>query len=202
MMITTLEILFQDNQENVIKYIHTNIDHSISYGLDFTTYTKIIPGWYLYGITSLFYYDNKFFAMESGNELVSNGKWSLYAQINNYFSFLRDESLTLDMAYNYISPIAEGARIISEGSGFNLNVKKSFLNNKVSVNVGVEDIFNTQNFSSNTKYLNQDAQIHSKMENRLFVFGFNYKFGNTGIKSNQRPIEIDEVDRLQKESGI
>lgn len=198
----TLEILFQDNQENVIKYIHTNIDHSISYGLDFTTYTKIIPGWYLYGITSLFYYDNKFFAMESGNELVSNGKWSLYAQINNYFSFLRDESLTLDMAYNYISPIAEGARIISERSGFNLNVKKSFLNNKVSVNVGVEDIFNTQNFSSNTKYLNQDAQIHSKMENRLFVFGFNYKFGNTGIKSNQRPIEIDEVDRLQKESGI
>lgn len=198
----TLEIMFQDNNEKLIKYLYTNIDHSISYGLDFTTYTKIIPGWYLYGITSFFYYDNKFFAIESNNELVSNGKWSLYAQINNYFTFLKDNSLTADITYNFISPIAEGARIIGERSGLNLNVRKSFSNNKFSVNMGVEDVFNTQNFSTNTKYLNQDATFYSKMENRLFVFGFNYKFGNTGIKANQRQIDVEELERLEKESAI
>lgn len=198
----TLEIVYQDNIENAIKYIHTNIDSSMSYGLDFTTYTQIVPRWYLYGLTSVFYYDNKFFVAESNNELVSNDRWSLYAQINNYFSFLKDESLTLDVSYNYISPLAEGARIIGERSGFNLNIKKTFWNNNASVNIGVEDVFNTQNFSTNTKYLNQDVQFHSKMENRLFVFGFNYKFGNTRLKTNQRQIDLEELERLEKESHI
>src|SRR5690606_28292277 len=129
-------------------------------------------------------------------------KWSFYAQINNYFSFLKDESLTLDASYVYISPIAEGAKIISERAGLNLNLKKTFWNNKASLNIGVEDVFNTQNFYTNTKYLNQDILVDSKMENRLFVFGFNYKFGNTLLKTNQRQIDLEELERLEKESNI
>lgn len=198
----TLEIVYQDNQENVLKYINTNIDHSISYGLDFTTYTKIAPRWYLYALTSVFYYDNKFFAFESNNELVSNSRWSLYAQINNYFSFFKDESLTLDVSYNYISPIAVGARIISERSGLNINLKKTLWYNKASINIGVEDIFNNQNYFTTTKYLNQDVIVNYGMENRLFVFGFNYKFGNTKLKTNQRQIDLEELERLNKESSI
>ena len=198
----TMEVVYQDNQENILKYVNTNIDYSISYGLDFTTYTKIAPHWYLYVLTSAFYYDNKFFALESNNELVSNDRWSLYAQINNYFSFLKDESLTLDISYNYISPIAEGPRIISERSGFNINFKKTLWNGRATINIGVEDIFNTQNYFIATKYLNQDVQFHSKMENRLFVFGFNYKFGNTTLKTNQRKINLEELERLNKETSI
>src|SRR5690606_5669830 len=197
----TLEIVFQDNTENIIKYINTNIDHSISYGLDFTTYTSLTPKWNLYALASTFYYDNKFFALESNNELVANNKWSFYAQINNYFSFLKDESLTLDVSYVYISPIAEGAKIISERAGLNLNLKKAFWNNMASVNIGIEDIFNTQNYYTATKYLNQDVFFNSKKENRLFVFGFNYKFGNTGLKTNHRQIDLDELERLNKEES-
>src|SRR5690606_37247414 len=122
----TLEIVFQDNTENIIKYINTNIDHSISYGLDFTTYTSLTPKWNLYALASTFYYDNKFFALESNNELVANNKWSFYAQINNYFSFLKDESLTLDVSYTYVSPIAEAAKTASERAGLNFNLKKVF----------------------------------------------------------------------------
>ncbi|PKQ44047.1 outer membrane beta-barrel family protein [Confluentibacter flavum] len=198
----TLEIVYQDNQENVIKYVNTNIDHSISFGLDFITYTKIVPRWYLYALTSVFYDDNMFFALESNNELVSNERWSSYVQINNYFSFLKDESLTLDVSYNYISPLAEGARIISERSGLNLNLKKTLWDNKASLNIGVEDVFNMQNYFTSTKYLNQDVRFNSKMENRLFVFGFNYKFGNTRLKSNQRQIDLEELERLNKESDF
>lgn len=198
----TLEIVYQDNQDNIIKYVNTNIDNSISYGLDFTTYTKIGQRWNLYALTSVFYYNNKFSALESNNALISNNKWSLYTQINNYFSFLKDESLTLDIAYNYISPIAEGASIVSERSGLNLNIKKIFCNNSASIHLGIEDVFNMQNFSISTKYLNQDVRINSKMENRLFVFGFDYKFGNTVLKTNQRKINLEELERLNKESNF
>src|SRR5690606_27259705 len=41
----TLEMTFQDNDEHIIKAINTNIDKSVSYGLDFTTYTQIVKRW-------------------------------------------------------------------------------------------------------------------------------------------------------------
>ena len=156
-----------------------------------------MPRWNLYALTSVFYYDNKFFALESGNELISNSKWSLYAQINNYFNFLTDDSLTFDVSFTYISPIAEGAKTTSKRIGLNLNLAKTFWKKNASVNIGVEDIFNTQNFNTSTKYLNQDVFYDSKMENRLFILGFNYKFGNSNLKSNFKKIDFEERERLK-----
>ncbi|MDD7885807.1 outer membrane beta-barrel protein [Flavivirga sp. 57AJ16] len=192
----TLEIVFQDNDAAVLKYINTNIDRSISYGLDFTTYTKLTDHWSLYVLSSLFYYDNQFFALESNNEITTNDKWSLYGQIINYFSFLKDKSLTADLSFLYISPLAEGPSIISNRSGLDINLRKTFWNNRASLSIGVKDIFNTQNFTQTTKYLNQDVFLNSRMENRLLTFGFNYKFGNFRLNTNKKEIDLQERDRL------
>ncbi|WOD43343.1 outer membrane beta-barrel family protein [Hwangdonia lutea] len=192
----TYQLGFQDNNNNIIKYINTNIDSNISYGLDFTTYTKVLPRWNLYVLSSLFYYENKFFALESANELLTVDKWSVYAQIINYFSFLEDNSLTADISYLHISPIVDGASHVSSRSGFDVNLRKTLWNNRASVSIGVTDIFNTQNFTQTTKYLNQDVFFKSRMENRLITFGFNYKFGNFRLRTNKKEIELDERDRL------
>ena len=85
----TLEITLQDNTENIIKYINTNIDKNISYGLDFTTYTKITKDWNLYVLSSLFFDENQYYASDINNVLVTNNQWSFYSQIINYFSFLK-----------------------------------------------------------------------------------------------------------------
>ena len=69
------------------------------------------------------------------------------------------------------------------------------------MSLGVSDIFNTQNFTQTNNYLNQDLFIKSRMENRLVTFGFNYKFGNTHLKTNQKDIELDERDRLNSKSN-
>ena len=192
----TLEIVFQDNADNTLKYINTNIDRSISYGLDFTTYTPIINNWNLYVYSSLFYYDNQFFALESNNVLTNINKWSVYAQIVNYFTFLKDKSLTADVSYLYISSLADGPSIISNRNGLDINLRKTLWNNKASVNIGVTDIFNSQNFTQTTKYLNQDVFFKSMIENRLFTVGFNYKFGNYRLKTNEKEIKLSERDRL------
>jgi len=193
----TIEIKFQDNEENILKSINTNIDRSFTYGLDFTTYTPIINDWNLYILSSIFYYDNQFVAIASNNELQNTKQWSLYAQIINYFSFLEDKSLTADVSYLYISPLVVGASNISERSSFDINLRKSLWNDKASVSLGVTDIFNTLNFSQTTKYLNQDVYFKSKIENRLFTFGFNYKFGNFRLNSNKKEIESNERDRIK-----
>ncbi|GAA3607393.1 outer membrane beta-barrel family protein [Flavivirga amylovorans] len=192
----TLEIVFQDNDDNVLKYINTNINKSVSYGLDFTTYTRLANRWNLYILSSFFYYDNRFFALESNNEITTNDKWSLYGQFVNYFSFLKDKSLTADVSFLYISPVADGPSITSNRSGLNINLRKIFLDNRAALSIGVTDIFNTQNFTKMTKYLNQDIFLNSRIENRLFTLGFHYNFGNFRLNTNKKEIELQERDRL------
>ncbi|WP_308991920.1 outer membrane beta-barrel family protein [Mariniflexile litorale] len=197
----TLEITFQDNDENILKYINTNIDKSISYGIDFTTYTKLTNQWNIYVLSSLFHYENQFYALESNNELTEINKWSLYGNVINYFTFLKDNSLAFDVSYLYISSLLNGPTNVSTRHGLDLNLKKTLWKNKASISIGYTDIFNNQNFNTSTKYLNQDVLSKSRMENRLFTLGFNYKFGNSNPKNDQKEIELDERDRLNSKNN-
>ncbi|XCF05084.1 outer membrane beta-barrel protein [Tamlana crocina] len=191
-----IEIVFQDNDENLLMLINTNIDRSISYGLDFTTYKQLTKCWSIYALSSVFHYDNQFYALESNNALQNIDSWSFYGHLINYFSLLKDKSLTTDLSLMYISPIANGASKISNRFGFDINLRKTFWENRASMSVGVTDIFNTQNFNETTKYLNQDIFLQSRLENRLFTFGFNYKFGNYKLKNGHKEIDSNERDRL------
>lgn len=194
----TIEIMFQDNSSKLLKNINTNIDNNISYGLDFTTYTPVMSNWDIYALSSLFYYENNFVALESGDQLYTTDKWSVYLQMVNYFSFLKDKTLTADLALTYISPLFDGPREISNRTGLDLNLRKSLWNNRGSLSVGVTDIFNGQNFTQTTKYLNQDIRLNSRLENRMFTLGFNYKFGNFRLQTNKRDIESIERDRIEE----
>ncbi|MBC3758965.1 TonB-dependent receptor [Hyunsoonleella sp. SJ7] len=193
----TLEITFQDNDERLIKQTYTNIDNNISYGLDFTTYKQIAKGWSLYVLSSLFYFENNFFALESNNELLKNEQWSLYARMVNYLNFLKDNSLNAEISLDYISKVVYGPTNVSERLGFDINLNKTFWNNRASLSIGVQDIFNTRNFTNTTRYLDQDVFVDSRMENRLFTVGFNYKFGNFRLKESKKDIEVKERDRLE-----
>ncbi|TBN06549.1 TonB-dependent receptor [Hyunsoonleella flava] len=195
----TLELPIQDNDNRLLKYVFTNIDHNESYGLDFTTYTGITKDWNLYVLSSLFFYENNFFAVGTNNELQSNERWSIYANVVNYFSFLKDNSLTADIGVDYISSIFIGPSDISERLGVDINLNKTFWNNRASLNIGIRDLFNTRNFTNTTRYLNQDWFVNSNLENRLFVLGFNYKFGNYRLNTKSKSIDLNERDRLEKE---
>jgi hypothetical protein len=190
------QIVFQDNDDKIIKYISTNIDQNIEYGFDFITYTKIAKDWNLYILSSFFYNENQFFAIESNNELSKNEQWTLYSQVINYFSFLKDKSLTADVSFYIMTPTAINASDISQRSDLSINLRKSLWNNRASINIGVSDIFNNQNFTQTTKYLNQDVLLKSRIENRLLIFGFNYKFGNYRLNTNKKEIDLNERERL------
>lgn len=197
----TLQITFQDNTENILKIINTNIDRNISYGLDFTTYTKIVDNWNLSVFSSLFYTEGQFIAEESNNAVLVKDKWSFIGQIINYFSFLKDKSLTADMSYLYIAPIVDGPSVYSSRHGLDMTLKKTLWKEKGSLSIGVTDIFNTQNFTQTNKYLNQDLFLKSRLENRLVTVGFNYKFGNTRLQTNEKAIDLEERDRLNNKSN-
>ncbi|WP_158293160.1 TonB-dependent receptor [Tamlana fucoidanivorans] len=189
-----IEFIYQDNENRLIRQNYTNIDYGVSYGLDFTTYKTITKHWNLYILSSYFYNENNYFTKE--NELLQNDKWTFYGQIINYFSFLKDKSLTTDLSFIYISSYIDGPREISARAGLDFSVRKSFWENRASLSLGVSDVFNTQNFTTDTRYLDQDIASKSTMENRLFTVGFNYKFGNFRLKTNEKSIDTQERERL------
>ncbi|MCF7568667.1 TonB-dependent receptor [Sabulilitoribacter arenilitoris] len=195
---STLLVIVQDNEENLIKNINTNLNRSISYGLDFTTYTKISNNWNLYALASAFKFEDQFNALESNNELIDNGRWSVYSQIINYFTFLKDKSLSADLAYLYVSDIASGPYVNSSRSSLDLNLRKLLWENRASLSIGIVDFFNNQNFSRSARYLNQDIFFKYGKETRLFTLGFNYKFGNYKLKAKKKEINSQERDRLQE----
>ena len=164
-----IQFIFQENDDRIIRYTYTNIDYGLSYGLDFTTYTPLTDHWNLYILSSLYYDESNFIAPEeNNNELLKNDKWIFYAQIINYFTFLSDNSLTANLSLAYTSPYVDGARTISSRAGVDLSLRKSLWNSRASVSLGVTDIFNTQNFSTTTNYLDQDIFYDSYHRKQAF----------------------------------
>lgn len=192
-----VQIVFQDNFSNKVKYLYTNIDRGVECGFDFLTDLKFSDNWELHFLSSIFYYENKFVALESDNQIFGNNMWSTYSRINNYFSLLEDKSLSMDLSLLYISPIVDGASVFSNRFGLDFSLKKTILKGRGAITLGVEDIFNTQNFTQTTKYLNQDIFFDSNIENRLLSFGFQYKFGNYQLKEIKKTIGPDERQRLE-----
>ncbi len=195
----TIQIAFQDNDNNILKYINTNIDKSISYGLDFSTYTNLLKKWDLYVLSSIYFYEEQFFALESNNELLTNSKWSSYSQVINYFSFLKDSSFTTNLSFTYISAYILGPTNISTTCTLDIELKKILWNNRASFSVGITDILNRKNFNTRTKYANQDIMFNSQLENRMFTFGFNYKFGNYRLNRRKKEINLSERDRIKSD---
>ena len=195
-----LLVVFQDNINNLIKYANTNIDNSISYGLDFSVYKHILSNWNLSAVSSIFYYENKFKGFDTGDVLFKSNKWTSYLQLINYFSFLKDKSLNLDVSYTYISPWAEGPSILSTRSSLDIALRKTIWNDRASISLGIIDAFNKYNFTETSSYFNQDINIISRKETQLLTFGFNCKFGNYRLSNKKKDIDINERDRIENKN--
>ncbi|MFI1773807.1 outer membrane beta-barrel protein [Thalassobellus citreus] len=191
-----IQYVYQDNADKKLIYKFTNTDMSISYGLDFSTYKQIVPNWDLYILSSVFYYKNNFFPIGNSDLLYTADKWSVYLEAVNYFSFLKDNSLTANIAYTLMTPTNDGPSNTSTIAGLDINLRKKLFKDRASINIGITDVFNTQNFETSSRYLNQNILSKIRFENRMFVFGFNYKFGNFNLKNNQKNIDLEERERL------
>ncbi|MBJ6368657.1 outer membrane beta-barrel protein [Snuella sedimenti] len=192
----TQEISFQDNSNNIIKNTYTNLKNNVTYGLDFTTYSQMLPNWNIYVLSSLYYYKQYFFALESNNELIANDKWSVYSQLINYFTFLKDKSFNAEVSLLYWSPFVDGPSDISSQFAIDVNLKKAFWNNRAYLSIGVLDLFNTKNYTETIKYLNQDKIFKPRLESRLLTIGFSCKFGNYKLRNNKKEFLLNERERL------
>ncbi len=193
----SLSILtFQDNQNRVLRNIDSNLISDFQYSFDIVFVDSIKPWWFLQLVTSTFYLENEFYSVESIEETYSNDTYGFYASMYSNFNLTKDGTLTADLNMLYISNLITGGYDYKNQFNTSVSVRKSFWDNRASITVGVDDIFNTNTFPVTTNYYNQNNSYFARAETRLFRLGFRYNFGNARLTDNNRNSSSAESNRL------
>lgn len=186
---------FQDNENNLLRFISTNLASNSGYGVDFTINKDISKAWGFYLFLSAYNNEERFTDLDTG-QILSNSLWSGFIRLNNSFTFLQDRSLVADLNFAYYAPRATGNARRDAYNRLNLRFRKTFWNKNASISLGVQDIFNQGNQFTSRQYLNQNNSTLYRPENRLLTLGFRYKFGNVRIKGNKKSKRIEERRRI------
>ncbi len=188
--------LFQDNEANILRLQYINLATNYYYGADASISKDLTSYWNTFFLITHFYDEDSFTDLGT-NTLVENSIWTTHIRATNSFNLLSDKSLFADLTYSRFSPRIMGNARIEAYSKLGLTFRKSLWNKACSISLAVEDIFNNGNRITTRDYLDQNNSTFTRIENRVFVFGFRYKFGNTQIKDNQKNKNTDEGRRLQ-----
>lgn len=190
-------LTFQDNANSTLRNNEANLIKGFQYSFDATYANYVNNWWYLTVTTSNYYLNNEFFALESEQETFSFDTYGFFAQMFSRLTLSKQQMVTSDVSLIYISDFFTGSSRYQNQFSLSLSFRKSFWNNRASITVGVDDIFDTNNVEVTSRYLNQDNSYFARVESRLFRAGFTYNFGNARLRDNDRTIETDEKDRLE-----
>lgn len=188
-------LVFQDNDNELLRFINSNMIRDIAYGFNVTVSKNITNYWHFYFMASTSYMENNFTDLDSG-EAVENALWNTYIRSNSGFSLLSDRSLKADISVLYSSPVAIGNSRQEDYFNMGISLRKTVFNKKGSISLGIEDIFNEASLFNTRNYLSQNNTSYYKPESRLLVIGFRYSFGNTKIRSNEKSKRVEERSRI------
>lgn len=191
----SFELPRQNNEESILTYVPVNLDETVEFGFDFSTYFNVLDNWSIYFVTSFYNVEDK--GLFDGNSININ-QWSNFSQLSHDFTFLKDQSLSANVSLTYVSKNLQYLSLVDEMLLTDVSISKTILKKQGVISLSASGLFNTQNYNINTRYLNQFSSSRTELDNRFVRLGFRYKFGNTRLETNQRYNTQQETDRLNK----
>ncbi len=189
-------LTFQDNESSTTQNIDANIITDINYSLDVSYSTTINSWWYMWVYTSGYYLENEFYALASPQETYTNDTFGFYAQIYSGLTLSKDKTFTSDLSTTYMSNMISSSIDYKNQFIFSVSFRKLIWDNRASITVGFDDIFDTNNIPVTSRYYNQDNSYFAKPESRLVRVGFKYNFGNYKLRNHKQTHKTDEENRL------
>ena len=188
-------LTFQDNINNLVRFVSSNVDRELGYGIDLILNKKVTSFWQTYLLGTFYYLDNRFKDLQSG-QFGSTSSWTFALTNNNSFTLLPNKDLFFDLDIQYRSPYAYGNTKAQSYGSINLSAKKRFLRDRASLTIGVIDILSQRSFIEERQFLEQDNTSFIDPETPILNITFRYRFGNTLIKNNKKGKRQGEVQRL------
>lgn len=160
-----------------------NFDDSNAYGLELNATYNLTPWWNANASFELYSQEQRG-VVGTGYHEVENTTFN--ARMNN--SFKVTDALRLQL-FGYYRAKSEELQFVTEPFYFfNLGGRYSFLDDRASISLNFNDIFNTQEFmSTSERPFNQE--LFFKGETQNVYLGFSYRFGgskNRGLQRKQR----------------
>lgn len=187
------EIPRQNNTTNIIEYKSVNFDKTVEYGFDAFIDFYPTEKWNTSFVTSFYNIEEE---TNFGNGFVKQNQWSNYSSLTNSISFLKDDSLNLFLDLVWVGQNLQAFQAVEDRLFSQFVISKSLWNNKATISLTVNDLFNMHDFEVATQYQNQFNKQFIDIDDRFVKLGFRYNFGNTRLDSNQRSVDSEERDRL------
>jgi outer membrane receptor protein involved in Fe transport len=171
-----------NSETSVATLFWDNLDQSQDLGTEIIFRTPITKWWSFMINGNLF--NSKIKGKIPGDDndnSVNSFMWNTRAMTS--FKFWKTAELQLSYRFNSKNKYLQG--YIRPMQSLDIGLKKDFLkNNKATISLNVQDIFNTRKFSVINSGVNYTSDATFKWETRIFTINFAYKFGKQ--ESNQR----------------
>jgi iron complex outermembrane recepter protein len=167
-----------------------NLNQNNSYGLELILSQRLAKWLRTNGNISVFQSDLQG-QTQAGNFKRSN--LSVTARLN--FQVKANKNLAIQFSHNYRSPLLTPQGIVSTIYTSDLGAKYDVYKGKISINLRVNDIFNTQQQSTLTEGLGFTATNFKKNETRFAMLGIQYRF----YKKLKTPTEQRERKKVNED---
>ncbi len=184
--------LQNDSTRETIAYVQ-NLDRCFEFAYSLFFQNEITKWWMISFNGSASY--SEYFGNINGLNYYSRGYFSI---ANLTSTFLVKKKTKIELNGKYIGPRYIGVWYNYPRWAVSLALKRSFLNEKLNVVVGVDDIFFTMQGNNQIKLPGQDWKITATNDSRRFKVAITYIFGKTKVEERDVSSNSEEKGRLGK----
>lgn len=165
-----------DSLEAISYTTHENVGYGQSGGLEIISRNELFKWWNITANINLYY-----FQLSSSNTFgdLNNNSISGFARVISNWKFLKGTDAQLSL--NYWAPQAAPQGVARSMWGIDAGIKRDFWQNRISVNLGVTDIFNTRRFAINSAGEGFTANVYRKRETRVATLTVTFKLGKQEV---------------------
>lgn len=192
---TTRDMITQISQQNevtrIVNVIRKNLGHAQNLSFNLYVPLSVKKYWNVQNNFSLYY--NKFDDPNLEGAKFSANKLSF--NFNTTHSLTLPANFSLELNYWLNSPAIRGVEqttIVQHA--LNAGLQKAFLEKKLKVRLGMDDIFLTNYWKGQLQYQNVNLHVVNHYLSRRASFTVNYNFGNQNVKSaRKRGTATDDI---------
>jgi len=173
-----------------------NLNRLINYGISFTASTLFYQWWSGTHFANLYRNEYKG-TVETG---TFNNKTTSFS-FNSQNTFKAGKGYTIELSGLYYSGSVYGIARYKGNYMISTGAQKTMLNDKGSLKLLVNDIFQSNRYRESTLFQNIDMNTDKRPDSRRVMLSFSYRFGNQNIQKKERKIGSEEISNRVKGGG-
>lgn len=189
----SMEISYQEDQNNMLIYHYTNIDKRQLAGLIVTYAYQILPIWSMNTFLYVQQQDDYFYGVDQ--QLYKNDAFVFGGRLTTAVDIDKASNWKAMLTYNFYTPTVQGSFKIGGYQRTDFIMSRDFTS-RWSANVYVYNIFGSDKQIISTKYANQNNYFKDYSDTQGFAIGIKYNIGNQKVKYSSKELDMQEKNRL------